>query len=235
MATDTTIDDRDEDLAELPDEPADADGTKRAAEDPDTEPRDAEAADAPDRRERGSRVRAVLRWPARPVRPIARGLVRRPVLTLSVLGIVALVLAAAVGTATYLRQRQTATADARGAATNAARAGVTTMLSYGYQTFDRDVTRASGLLTGDFQRRYRDLMTGTVRSAALSRRTVTNASVARSSVISATPETVEALLFVNQTTTSKASQGQPQLSGSRVRVTMRKVGARWLISNVSPL
>ena len=185
-------------------------------------------------RERSSRVRWVVRRPVIAARAVCRGLLRKPVLTLSIFAVLAVLLAGAVTAATVVRRQQTATADARAAAVDAARTGLTTVLSYSYQTFDKDVSTATGLLTGDFEQRYHDLMTGTVRAAALSQQTVTNASVARSSVVSATTDQVDALLFVNQTTTSKASQA-PQLTGSRVQVTLTHVGQRWLISNLTPL
>ncbi|AIJ24663.1 MULTISPECIES: hypothetical protein [Amycolatopsis methanolica group] len=179
-------------------------------------------------------LRALVRVPARWAGAAVRGPLRRPVLTLTVLAVLAVLLAAAVTAGTVLRQRQTAEEDARGAATDAARAGVTTMLSYHFQTFDDDVAKATGLLTGDFKQRYQDLMTGTVRATAIDQQTATNASVARASVISATPDAAETLLFVNQTTTSKNLQG-PQLTGSRVQVSLIRDGDRWLITNLTPL
>ncbi|NKQ51954.1 twin-arginine translocation pathway signal [Amycolatopsis sp. K13G38] len=221
MATDTSVEEREE-----------------LDEQVSQDPRSGEAADAAEekaaRPRRRFSVPSVVRWPVTAARAVARLLMRKPVLTLSLAAVVAVLLAGCVVAATIVRHQQTATETARGAATDAARTGVTTMLSYDYHTFDKDVAAASGSLTGDFQQRYHDLMTGTVRAAALDQQTVTNASVARSSVVSATPETVDVLLFVNQTTTSKASQG-PQLTGSRVQVTMTRVGDRWLISNLTPL
>ncbi|GAB2960158.1 hypothetical protein LWP59_05820 [Amycolatopsis acidiphila] len=237
MAAETTVDERDELDDRRDQRPEETPDENPRGEDADETPEEVTGEDEPTRpaaRERRSWISAVLRWPTTPVRAFARLLMRKPVLTLCVLGVIALLLAGGVGVVAYLRQQQTTAMDARGAATDAARSEITTILSYNYQTFDRDLMNATELLTGDFQQQYRDLMTGTVRTAALDQQTVTNASVARSSVISATPASVETLIFVNQTTTSKASQG-PQLSGSRVQVTMTKVGDRWLISHLTPL
>ena len=241
---DSAVDEREElDQPASPDfrdgDPAEADDSARTAGE-DTESADAvdSAEGAGDKvtagRRRLSWVRSVLRWPVTVVRAVVRGMLGKPVFTLILLGVLALLLAGGVTAATIVRHQQTAAADARGAAVDAARSGLTTMLSYSYQTFDKDVAAGSALATGDFQQRYHDLMAGTVRAAALDQQTVTNASVVRSSVVSAARDTVEALLFVNQTTTSKAGQG-PQLSASRVQVTMTRVGDRWLISSLTPL
>jgi Mce-associated membrane protein len=57
--------------------------------------------------------------------------------------------------------------------------------------------------------------------------------VPAASIISATPDRSEALVFVNQTTI--AGQGAPTDSTSSVRITLEKVAGRWLISGFDPV
>lgn len=208
------------------------------------ETKDAPEQDTPDRVDGDGRragrpsvpvVKRVASLPAKGARKLSRVAMRRPVRTMTVLSVLAAVLAAAVGAAVYFRSEQIAAAEARTEVVDAARAGVTKVLSYHYKTFDDDVDAAATVLTDDFRQQYRELMTGVVRQSARKDRTVTNVAVSRASVISASQDEAEALLFVNQTTTGRGKKG-PELIGSRVRVTLVKSDAgEWRISAMKPL
>lgn len=58
--------------------------------------------------------------------------------------------------------------------------------------------------------------------------------VVADSVVSATPTDVVAIVYVSQTTTSKAQEA-PNKNGSRLRVSLTIVDDRWLVSDLKPV
>lgn len=125
--------------------------------------------------------------------------------------------------------------DARADASEAAERSVPKILTYKSSTVATDLTRAERLLTGTFKSDFAHLANDTIIPTARKRQVSTSASVREVGVIHAeSPRRVTLLMFVNQTTTSRAAK-VPRLDGSRIKVTMSKVGDHWLVSNFAPL
>jgi Mce-associated membrane protein len=116
----------------------------------------------------------------------------------------------------------------------AARSAAEVVLSYDHRHLDRDFARASALLTGAFAKEYAKTTKNSVRSLATDTRAVVRADVQAASVVSAAPDRVVVLLFVNQTTTSSRTT-EPRTALNRVRMTLERVGERWLVSDVDAL
>lgn len=130
--------------------------------------------------------------------------------------------------------RDDAVARASAAARAAASADIRQILSYDYRRIGADLARARADTTGEFRGEFGLLASQLIGPAATQQRTVTRASVPDAAVISATPDQVVVLLFVDQVTTSKP-QPQPQRADSQVRVTMQRVGGRWLVAQFQAL
>ncbi|KUO15786.1 hypothetical protein [Streptomyces dysideae] len=126
------------------------------------------------------------------------------------------------------------TQDARGEALTAARQAAPVVLSYDYQHLDRDFTRARTHLTGGFRDEYRKTTTAVVAPTAEKYHGVVKATVATASVVSAAPEKVVVLLFVNQVTQSTQVSGS-RLDLNRVRMTMSRTSEGWKVSAVDAL
>lgn len=150
------------------------------------------------------------------------------------LALAALVLAAGVGALYHQVQRAQAVEQARTAAVGAAKSHVANLLSYNYKNLGQDLAQAKALTTGRFQSKYVRLSSGVVAPSAKKQQLVTRTRVVSASVVSAEPQQVVALLFVNQATTSKKIES-PKVDRSRVRATMTKVDGRWLVSGLEPV
>lgn len=143
---------------------------------------------------------------------------------------------AAAGVTVYFAlsvSRMQAAQDARTTGQVTAAEYVTTILSYSYKTFDDDQAEQKELTTGDFQEEYTGVMEQ-IREEALSTKSVVEAEVVASSVISSEPDVVRTLLFVNQTTTGKQTE-TPRVDQNRVVVTLVKEGDDWRVSKLDAL
>jgi len=125
-------------------------------------------------------------------------------------------------------------ADAQASALAAANASVPKLLSYKFESVEKDLGDASNALTGDFKDQFVALTQQSIIPAAKQGNIVTSASVAGNSVVSASDHSVTVLMFLNQSTTSKDSPN-PKLDSSRVRVNLLQIGDEWLISNLQPV
>lgn len=107
------------------------------------------------------------------------------------------------------------------------------LLSYHPDTVEEQLVAARDLLTGDFRESYIALTTDVVIPGAKEKRIAAVASVPAAASVSATPTEAVALVFVNQTVS--VGQDPPTDTASSVRVTLQKVGDRWLISKFDPV
>lgn len=153
------------------------------------------------------------------------------VVVLAVLTVLALV---AFGILAFRAVQASAVDRARSEGVAAARTAAKAVLSYDYRQLDRDFKTASGYLTGTFATEYAKTTSTVVRPTATQTNAVVVAEVRAGSVVSATPDRVVTLLFVNQTTTSNRLE-QPRTDFNRVRLTMDHVNDRWLISDIDAL
>jgi Mce-associated membrane protein len=117
--------------------------------------------------------------------------------------------------------------------TQAAVEGTVAMLSYQPDTVEKDLSAAEDRLTGGFRVDYAKLINDVVIPGAKQKKISAVATVPAAASISATANRAVVLLFVNQTTT--VGNDTPTASASSVRVTLDKVGERWLISHFDPV
>jgi Mce-associated membrane protein len=155
----------------------------------------------------------------------------RPHPLTAALATLSLIAAVTVGTMGYKVHRNDQAEAASSAALAAAQVATPAILSYDYRHLDADFAAARAHLTGKFADQYARTTSSVVRSTAQRYRAAVRATVAGASVISAAPNRVVVLLFVNQTTTSTRVIG-PKLDLNRVRMTLLKVDGDWRVSDV---
>ncbi len=128
---------------------------------------------------------------------------------------------------------RSATVDASTAAAKSARVRVPLMLSYDYQTLDADLAVAAGNATGSFRTDYRKLLTDVVAPRATQKKVVTTTRVVDAAVVNGTKSRVKVLVFLSQSST--AGSNKPQVSGSRVVVTMVHTDKGWFVGGLKPV
>lgn len=159
-------------------------------------------------------------------------------LSLTVLLLAALVTAGVLGRQ-YQQGRDTE--QARVEALAAARKAAPVVLSYDHRRLERDFGRARALLTGEFRAEYARTTKAVVGPTARKYRGVVKATVVTppeggpaASVVSASPDRVVVLLFVNQVTESTQVTGS-RVDLNRVRMTLARTGDDWKVSAVDAL
>jgi Mce-associated membrane protein len=128
-----------------------------------------------------------------------------------------------------VRDDQTASIDAM----QAAKDSTIAMLSYKPDTVEQQLTAARDLLTSDFRDQYTSLTNDVVIPGAKQKQISAVATVPAMASVSANPRHAVVLVFVNQTVI--VGQDAPTDSASSVRVTLDKVGDRWLIAKFDPV
>lgn len=141
----------------------------------------------------------------------------------------------------YREAGQTSRAKEEAAA--AARAMAPDVLSYDHRRLDRDFAAARKHLTGDFRDEYARTTSRVVKPTAEKYKGSVKATVARPpgggddpavSVVSASPDRVVVLLFMNQITES-AKISAPRVDLNRVRMTLVRTSDGWKASAVDAL
>lgn len=160
---------------------------------------------------------------------------RRPIvwLTYGVIPAVIIGLAACAG---YLQWRNSSMRAAQSAGVSAVSAATDStikMLSYKPDTVQKDLESASEGLTGAFRDSYNSLTHDVVIPGAQQKQISAVATVPAAAVVSASAKRVVVMVFVNQTTIVGADP--PTATASTVRVTLDKVGERWLVSDFTPI
>lgn len=150
-----------------------------------------------------------------------------------VLPVLALLLAAAAGFLKWqdMWVRGSGAADTESVA--AAKESTVGLLSYQPDSVEKDLGAARDRLTGKFKDSYTQLVHDVVIPGAKKDHIAAVASVPAAASVSATPNHAVALLYVNQTVT--VGNDTPTETASTVRVTLDKVGGRWLISAFDPV
>ncbi len=147
----------------------------------------------------------------------------------------ALALMLALG-AGFLRWEYSTKRDARAAADESvgvARDATAAILSYRAASAEKELLGARDRLTGAFLDSYTDLVTKVVIPGATEKKISAQAQVPAAASVSATPGHAVVLVFVDQTVT--VGEGAPTNTASSVRVTLDKVGGRWLVSGFDPI
>lgn len=166
---------------------------------------------------------------------------RLPLLALVLCGVLVAGLVA-VGVLGWQYREGRQAEQARGEALAAARKAAPVVLSYDYRRLDRDFARARAQLTGKFRDEYARTTKTVVGPTARKYHGVVKATVAApadggvpaASVVSAAPDRVVVLLFVNQVTESTRVAG-PRVDLNRVRMTLTRTSGGWKVSAVDAL
>ncbi|MCU1672855.1 MAG: molecular chaperone DnaJ [Frankiales bacterium] len=144
-------------------------------------------------------------------------------------------LMAAATTYLWLQVREhDRTEQARRTGLEASRDAARLLFSYDYRTLDKDFSTGRALTTGDFRKQYDKTTTKVVSDVAKQYKAVVKADVVSAGVVRATPEQVVTIVYVNQVTTSTRVTGE-KVDLSRVKMTLAKVGGRWLVTAVNAL
>ncbi|OBI09550.1 twin-arginine translocation pathway signal [Mycolicibacter heraklionensis] len=133
-----------------------------------------------------------------------------------------------------LRADQQLGPEAEQAVMAAAADGAVAVLTYSPKTLEQDFSAAQSHLTGDFLSYYTDFTQKVVTPAAREKDVQTVAAVVRKGIISLRPSSAEVLIYLNQTTISKAVP-DGSYSMSSVKVGLEKHDGRWLISSFDPV
>ena len=150
----------------------------------------------------------------------------------------AAVLALALLATTLVLSLRPSVSDAdRGAAVGSARTTLESLLSYTGTTFDQHVAQVTPQLASPFREQFAKVATADIKPMAVKNGATVQAKVYDAGVMDTTGDggegtTVRVMAFVNQATTTKAST-TPAIDQNRVIATMRKVGERWLVSDLS--
>jgi Mce-associated membrane protein len=155
------------------------------------------------------------------------------VFAFGVLPVVALLLALAAGYLKWMDNSVRNSDVARDESVQAAKDSTAALLSYKPDTVEQQLGAARDLLTGDFRDSYTSLTNDVVIPGAKQKQIAAVATVPAAASVSANPNHAVVLVFVNQTV--NVGQGAPTDTASSVRVTLDKIGDRWLISKFDPV
>jgi Mce-associated membrane protein len=150
------------------------------------------------------------------------------VLVYGLLPALVLLLAVAAGLLKWKDSSVRNTDLARSQSVVAARDSTVALLSFRFETVDRDVAAARERLTGEFRDTYTKRTQEELIPNAKERHVSATAIVPAAASESATHNHAVVLLFVNQTI--RIGDSAPADAASSVRVTLDKVGERWLVS-----
>jgi Mce-associated membrane protein len=145
----------------------------------------------------------------------------------------ALLLASAAGFLKWQDGSAREAGVARAESVRAATDSTIALLSYKPDTVEKDLDAARSRLTGSFLNAYTSLTHDVVIPGAKQKQISATATVPAAASTSATENHAVVLLFVNQSVI--IGQDAPTSTASSVRVTLDKVGGRWLISQFDPV
>ncbi|OBH12793.1 hypothetical protein A5695_15395 [Mycobacterium sp. E1747] len=125
------------------------------------------------------------------------------------------------------------TQQARIESVHAATDGISALLAYDPDTAEKSLSAACELLTGKFKTSYAVFTHQHVIPDARERHITSVVTVPAAASVQATIEHAVVMVFVNQT--FLRDPDPPKSTASDVRVTLEKVGRRWLISDFTPV
>ena len=155
------------------------------------------------------------------------------VFAFGVLPAVALLLAMGAGYLKWMDNSVRNSETARIESVQAAKDSTIALLSYKPDTVEQQLGAARDLLTGDFRDSYTSLTHDVVIPGAKQKQISAVATVPAVASVSAKPNQAVVLVFVNQTVI--VGKDAPTDTASSVRVTLDKVGDRWLIAKFDPV
>ena len=140
------------------------------------------------------------------------------------------------GVAGYLKWQDNSLRDnavARADSLAEAKTSVATLLSYQPTTVEQQLTAARDLLTDPFLGSYTQLTHDVVIPGAKQKHISSVATVPAAASVSASARHAVALVLVDQAVT--IGGGAPSATTSSIRVTLDKIGGKWLISRFDPV
>ncbi len=155
---------------------------------------------------------------------------RVPAWVLAVLG---LLLAGLVAASVYLVAAvpsDDAVAEASREAQGAAERAIVPVLSYDHRSLEADGEAAREWLTEDYGEEY-DKLFAQITESAPETRTVVRTEVVASGLVRSGEDRVQVLVFVDRPTRNKSLE-EPVVYKDQVRMTMEKVGDRWLVDQL---
>lgn len=145
----------------------------------------------------------------------------------------ALIFAIAAGFSKWQDSSVRATEDARLESVQAAKDSTVALLSYRPDTVEKDLGAARDRLTGSFRDSYSSLTRDVVIPGAKQKQISAVVSVPAVASVSASADHAVVLVFVNQTIV--VGTDAPTATASSVKVSLDKIGGRWLISDFTPV
>jgi Mce-associated membrane protein len=203
----------------------DADGPNRTGMPGDEKPDQGRGRPQRTRQERPGQKTPRLGWAAWGVRGATAGLA------------VGLAVGALVAAVAYSLSPSTLSDEDRSAAVGSARTTLESLLSYRGATFDAHVAEVTPRLASPFKEQFGKVASTDIKPMAVENGAVVQAKVYEAGVMDSSGaggdgSTVRVLAFVNQATTTTA-QKTPAIDQNRVIATMKRVGDRWLVSDLS--
>ncbi len=172
-----------------------------------------------------------------PVRRLLRGLPRRVRKIAPVALVLLLLISGGVATWLYFKQYrpdQQTNAGTAQAVVRAASDGTVAVLSYSFDSLDKDFANARSHLTGDFLTYYDQFTSQSVAPVAQQRAMKTTAKVTEAAVSELHPDSAVVLLFVDQVSTTKDS-AQPSVTLTNALVHLTRINGSWLINQFTPV
>jgi Mce-associated membrane protein len=220
------------------DETDEAVGEVEEVEAEEVDAEDDEADEADDEDEPAEPKRLKLKKAARTEESDDDGEPRRARLGFSTVIAVLAVLTIALGAGTTVLglkvKEQRATQQAAKEATFASSHAAQKMSSYDYRTLDTDLKAASALTTGKLHTQYGKLA-DQLKTVAVQQQAVSNTTVMKIGVVSATPDKVVTLVYANRSSATKSDKEQRLPEPLRIKMTMVKKDGKWLASEVTVL
>jgi Mce-associated membrane protein len=158
---------------------------------------------------------------------------RARVFAFGVLPALALLLAIGAGVLKWQTGVAATKAEAGQESVQAARDIATVMLTYEPDKIEEQLVAARDLLTGPFRESYTTMINDVVIPGAKNQRITAITNIPGAASISADAHHAQVMLYVDQKVT--IGDGAPTNNLSTVRVTLDKVGDRWLMSNFEPV
>jgi Mce-associated membrane protein len=155
------------------------------------------------------------------------------VLAYGVLPGLVLLLAFVAGFSKWQESSARSSEIARGESLAAAKESAIAILSYQADSVEKSLVAGRDRLTSPYKDAYTKLTTDVVIPGARQDHVSVTATVPGAASVSATPRHAEAILFVNQAATIGTKP--PTSTESSIRVTLQKIGGRWLISGFDPI
>lgn len=158
---------------------------------------------------------------------------RSRVLAYGVLPGLALLLTLVAG---FSKGQESSARSSQSAATEslaAAKESTVAILSYQPDSVEKTMVAARDRLIAPYKDAYTKLTTDVVIPGARHDHVSVTATIPAAASVSATPRHAVAILFVNQA--AAVGTNPPSTTQSSIRVTLEKIGVRWLISGFDPI